>query len=297
MSALNRVQSGPQRKPLLVVVYGVPGVGKTTFAASAPAPIVHDLEKGSLRLDVARFEPAPSSWEQFLADIGELSVSEHRFDTYVVDTLDAIEVLAVSHVCAKAKKSTLSDFSYGAGYALLLQEWRIFLDAVEQLQAKKGMHVVLLAHEHRKVYDDPELGSFTMYRPKIQDKTWALTNECADAVLFAQFDQAILEKEGQKARAIVSGRRVLRTQRGTGYVAKNRFSLPETIDLDWKAFAEASSPVGIAELRTRLDAALEKADEEFRTKLLAWVKERGGGAAALRAATERATQRLAEKAA
>ena len=95
----------------------------------------------------------------------------------------------------------------------------------------------------RKTFSDPELGSFEMYRPKLNEKVWGLTNEWCDAVMFAQFDQALLEKDGQRARAIVSGRRVLRTQRGTGYVAKNRFALPATIDLDWKTFEDAAQPV------------------------------------------------------
>jgi hypothetical protein len=296
MAILDRIQHGRQRKPLTVCIYGVPGVGKTTFGASAPSPLVCCVERGADELEVPKL-PAPESWESFVTDLRELVTTDHGYKTLVVDTLDALEVHAVNYICQRNNKSTLADFSWGAGYALLVQEWRLFLRGLEVLRDKKGMNIVLIAHEHRKVFSDPELGSFEMYRPKLQDKIWSLTNEWCDAVLFAQFDQAILEKEGQKARAIVSGRRVIRTQRGTGYVAKNRFSLPETMDLDWRTFEAAAQPVPVEVLKGRLSELLAKATEDVQAKAKAYLTERGETPEALRAVTERVNKILAEKAA
>ena len=34
------------------IIYGVPGVGKTTFAAQFPAPYILDLERGAERYEV-----------------------------------------------------------------------------------------------------------------------------------------------------------------------------------------------------------------------------------------------------
>lgn len=295
MSVLDRIQKGRRRNPLTVTVYGVPGVGKTTFASAAPSPVIHDIEGGAKHLDVARIA-APSSWDAYLAEARELATENHSFKSYVVDTLDALEALATAAVCEKNHKQTLADFSWGGGYALLLQEWRIFLKVMEQIR-DKGVNIILIAHEHRKSFSDPELGSFEMYRPKLQEKAWALTNEWCDAVLFAQFDQALLEKDGQRARAIVSGRRVLRTQRGTGYVAKNRYGLPETIDLDWKTLETAAQPADAKELRAKLDEMLGKLDEPTKLAVTKWLTERGESPEVLRAATERVQKRLAEKAA
>lgn len=296
MGLKDKIQHGRVRKPVTVCVWGVPGVGKTTFAASAPSPLICCLEPGADRLDVAKL-PAPSDWESFVGDLRELATTEHEFKSLAIDTLDALEVLAVQYVCQKGGKSTLADFSWGAGYALLVQEWRLFLRALEVLRDRKGMNIILIAHEHRKPFSDPELGSYEMYRPKLQDKVWALTNEWCDAVLFAQYDQALLEKEGQKSRAIVSGRRVLRTQRGTGFVAKNRYDLPATIDLDWKTFEQAAQPIPVEVLRKELDEVLAVAPEELRAKSLSFLGERGETPETIRALTERLKQKLAEKAA
>lgn len=296
MSVLERIQSGRRRKPLTVAIYGVPGVGKTTFGASAPNPVIHCLERGADHLEVSKLD-APESWEQYLADVRELGTADHGFRTYVVDTLDALEVLATAHVCAKGRKETLADFSWGGGYALLAQEWRLFLKALETLRDKRGMHVVLIAHEHRKTIQDPEHGSYEMYRPKLQEKAWGLTNEWCDAVMFAAFDAAILEKEGQRSRAIVSGQRVLKTQRGTGFVAKNRFGLPPVIDLDWKTFEKLAQPQDPAELKSKLEEALSRADGDLQAKVRGFLAERGETPEALRASLERVTKILAEKAA
>ena len=46
--------SGKKPKPRTTVLYGVHGVGKTTWAAQAPNPIVVDVEDGSADLDVTR---------------------------------------------------------------------------------------------------------------------------------------------------------------------------------------------------------------------------------------------------
>lgn len=296
MGILDRVQTGRQRRPLTVCIYGVPGVGKTTFAASAPKPLVFCIERGAESLDVAKLQ-CPPSWQEFLASLHELVEVKHDYQTLVVDTLDALEVIATSHVCTLGKKATLADFSWGAGYALLVQEWRLFLHALEQIRDRRAMNVVLIAHEHRKDVDDPELGRFAMYRPKLQDKVWGVTNEWSDAVLFAQFDQALMEKEGQRARAIITGRRILRTVRGTGYVAKNRYGLPETLDLDWKTFETAAQPATVAELKKRFVEAVSKAPEEVQVKAKAYLADRGETPETLRAAIERVHTILAEKAA
>ncbi len=286
MTLLDRVQTGRQRRPLQVCIYGVPGVGKTTFGASAPNPLIYCLERGADNLDVSKLT-APDSWEGFVNDIRELATTEHGFKTLVIDTLDALEPLVISYVCEEAGKKTLADFGFGSGYFLVVQQWRLFLSALDLLRDKRDMNIVLIAHEHRKSFSDPSLGSYEQYRPKLQDRVWGVTNEWCDNVLFAQFDEAILEEKGQRSRAIVTGRRVLRTTRGTGYVAKNRFSLPPIIDLDWLAFETATQPVSVADLKTQLNAALAKAGDEMRTKAASYLSVRGETPETLRALTER----------
>lgn len=296
MGILDRIQHGRQRRPITACVYGVPGVGKTTFGASAPGALIYCIERGAENLDVGKV-PAPASWTDFIEGLRELAANEHKFKSLVVDTLDALELIAIEHVCKEAKKATLSDFAYGAGYALLVQEWRVFLRALEILRDRKGMNIILIAHEHRKTFDDPALGAYAVYRPKLQDKVWALTNEWVDAVLFAQFDMALVEKEGQKDRAYVTGERLLYTQRSTGFVAKNRYGLPPQMPLDWALLEQAATPLTVPELKARLEAALTLCTEDVAKKARAYLAEKGETEQTLRACLGRAETILAAKAA
>ena len=55
-----------------VVVYGVEGIGKTTFASKFPDPLFIDVEGGTKHLDVARVDPAPQSWTALMEIIREV---------------------------------------------------------------------------------------------------------------------------------------------------------------------------------------------------------------------------------
>jgi hypothetical protein len=49
------VTTGRRARPFWVHLYGPEGVGKTSFAADAPAPVFIDIEGGTFEKDVARF--------------------------------------------------------------------------------------------------------------------------------------------------------------------------------------------------------------------------------------------------
>jgi hypothetical protein len=55
--------------PPRVVIYGVPGIGKTTLASKMPAPIFLPVEDGLGQLEVDTF-PRPRSYTEVTADLG-----------------------------------------------------------------------------------------------------------------------------------------------------------------------------------------------------------------------------------
>lgn len=74
-----------ENEKLCMIIYGLPGVGKTTLAASAPKPIVIDCDRGMKRVnpeyrcDISNV----SSYKDLLEDVKNLG---NEYETIVIDT-------------------------------------------------------------------------------------------------------------------------------------------------------------------------------------------------------------------
>lgn len=236
---LDQVVRGKQRKPVRVVLYGVEGVGKSTFGANAPGAIFLGAEDGTSHLDVTRF-PSPTSWQDVMDALGVLEREPHEYRTVVLDTLDWAEPLLWAHICKRDGQATIEAYGYGKGYAAALDEWRVFLAALERLREKRGMHVVLLAHAVVKTFKNPEGPDFDRYNLKVHDKAAGLVKEWADVVAFANFETLTDEdRKTKRVRGLSTGARLIYTVRTAAYDAKNRHSLPDSLPLDWAAFEAA----------------------------------------------------------
>lgn len=264
---LSQVKTGIVDSPLRACFYGVPGVGKTTLASKAPMPLVLSGEDGANQLDVAK-TPVPRDWDEALNFVSEIVSEPHEYRSLIIDTVDALEELAIKAVCGRAKKETLADFDGAKGYYALGDQWRLMMKGLEAVRAR-GMNIIFLAHSHQKTVNDAQIGTFDRFMPKLDARVWGLINNWVELVGFCQFDQALYEgnsKRGERNRAMLTGARVMRTVRGTGFEAKNRWSLPETIPLDWGVLQAAIARGGIApegDLRARLNVMLlELGDEE-----------------------------------
>jgi hypothetical protein len=247
---LANVSRGVKVAPLRVILYGIAGVGKTTWAAGAPDPIFLCAEEGSNHLDVARF-PVPQSWADVIDAIDTLTNEKHDHKTLVIDSLDWLEPMNWAHTCALAGEKWIegkekgSDFGFGKGYNAALDTWRVLLSRLDNLRDKRGMHVVALAHAIIAPFRNPDesVGDYDRYTLKLQDskKTSAsgLWKEWAEDLFFAQFEVFGKKSEG-RTRGVSTGNRIMHTTHSAAWDAKNRHSLPAELPLSWTAFSEAA---------------------------------------------------------
>jgi hypothetical protein len=274
---LANITRGKLDKPLRVILYGVEGVGKSTFASHSPAPIFLCVEDGTSQLDIARF-PSPRSWPEVEEAIRVLTHEEHTYKTLVVDTLDWLEPLLWSHVCQVAGKAGIEDFGYGKGYVAALDLWRALLARLDHLVRTRKVNVVLLAHAAIRRVDDPQTGPYDRYRMKLHDKAADLVREWVDAILFARHEVVTVERKG-RTRGVSSGARVIHTTWTAAYDAKNRFDLPDTLPLDWEEFASQAKRATYDtseadELREELiRSAPQLGDEATVAKLVEWANK------------------------
>ena len=236
---LKSISRNDNTAPPRLMVYGVEGIGKSTFAAGAPDPIFILTEDGLGSLDVEHF-PIATSLDNVMDAIGALYAEDHPYKTVVLDSLDWLE--AIIHREMEAKHDA-KDLAYGKGAMIAAQQWREVLDGLNALRNDKQMTVILLAHNTIKRFDSPEVEPFDRYQPKLQERSNAVVREWADAVMFANY-KTIVKKDDvgfnkTVARGISSGERMLFTTERPAYMAKNRYNLPDSIPLTWDAFANA----------------------------------------------------------
>lgn len=233
------ITKGIISKPVKVCVYGVEGIGKTTFASQFPEPLFFDLDKGSAQLDVSRVTDI-TSWPLLLSSIKEIYDNPTICKTLVIDTADAAERMCIDYICGKFNKKGIEEFGYGAGYTYLTEEFARFLVQLDACIGQ-GVNVVVLAHAVLKTVTLPEeMGTYDHWELKLSSKTTnkvaPLVKEWADLLLFANY-KTILIEDGTRKKA-AGGKRIMYTTHTTFADAKNRFSLAEELPFDYNEIAQ-----------------------------------------------------------
>lgn len=237
-------------QPPRIVIHGLQGAGKSTFAAGAPSPIFLPFEDGLSGLEVDAF-PLLKSWEDAVAAVGSLVNDPHDYATVVIDSLDWLEPHIHARVAADHNVANIEAIPYGKGYLEATNYWRQLLDGLNVLRDRRNMAVILIAHTQIKRFESPDLESYDRYEMKLHKSAGALCVEWADVVGLAQAETAIRREQtgmAQRVRGVSTGRRVLRTNEAAAYIAKNRYSLPDPLPLSWDALASAiwAKPAAVA---------------------------------------------------
>lgn len=241
MTLLGQVTSGRRPAPRRVLLYGTQGIGKSTFAASAPKPIFVQTEDGLGEIDCDKF-PLATRFDQAMSALEALYTDEHTYRTVVLDSLDWLERLIWEEVCREKEVGSIEDIGYAKGYVFSLTHWKAFLDGLSALRKDKDMSVILIAHARIERFDNPETDAYDRYTPRLHKLAAAVVQEWCDEVLFATYKVYTKQtKEGfdrTRTQGIGTGERIIRTVERPAHVAKNRLNLPEELPLDWNAYAQ-----------------------------------------------------------
>jgi len=237
-------------RPPRILLYGVEGIGKSTFGSCAPRPIFLQTEDGLDEIDCERL-PLSTTFDEVVAALLELRREEHDYESVVVDSLDWLERLVWDKLCLECGVNSIEkvDGGYSKGYTHALTFWREIIDHLNVLRNARGMVVVLIAHSKIERFEDPESSPYDRYSPRLHKHASALVSEWCDAVLFAtrrirtQSEDAGFNRKRTIAHAIGAGggERILRCVGGPTCVAKNRYGITEELPLSWAAFMQAMS--------------------------------------------------------
>lgn len=235
--SINSIRRVSNERPPIVVVYGGPGIGKTTFAACAPDVVFIRIEDGLGSLTANTFEIA-KTFQDVVEQLEAIRDQEHGFKWLALDSLSALEPLIWDSVCRDEGKQSIEDFGFGKGYVQAGNVWRYFFDLLGQIVAK-GIGCILIAHSEVVRFESPEIQAYDRAQIKLHKRAFGLVYERADVIGYcAPQVNVITEKNGEQSRGrgINTGERLIHLVEKPAYVAKNRYTLPPSLPLAWPEF-------------------------------------------------------------
>lgn len=145
----NELQIEDQK--ISTLIYGSPGVGKTTLAASAPNALLIDLDKGPQRVNARHRVPyiQADTYESLCEDLASPELAE--FDTIILDTGGAFITLLQDYVMRldpvnRTKSGTISQKGFGAVKA----EFTQFMNRLKTILKKNIIYVFHSIEEKNK---------------------------------------------------------------------------------------------------------------------------------------------------
>lgn len=226
---LSQVQTVHDEGKKRFVVYGIEGVGKTTWASRAPNPIFLSTEDGLGKIKVPAF-PVAKTWLDIEASVSDLLKEKHDYKTLVLDTIDGADSLLQKNIVEKNKKTSIEDWSYGKGYVIVAEEFRRFLWSLERLRAEKDMHIVVIGHSQVRIFNCPDGPDYDRYEMSCSKRIAAMLKEWSDALFFFRFE-VFVKEEGHRNKG-ARGDRVIETTHAPAWEAKNRLGLPEQMPMN-----------------------------------------------------------------
>lgn len=229
---LQSVVPGKIIKPPRIFLYGIHGIGKSSFAADAPEPIFIPTEEGANELAVAKF-PTATTYDAVLGYLRALYAEDHKYRSVIIDSVDWLEDYIRLEIQAQ---HTEKELAFGRDTLMAEERLGNILSALNMLRNKRGMTTILIGHSEIKKFDSPLTEPYDRYQPKLQQRFSALLQEWADAVLFTTYEVTLKKQEGKgfesdKHRGVGQGERMVFTEEHPGYLAKNRYGMPKSFPL------------------------------------------------------------------
>lgn len=237
--------------PLACIVYGPPGIGKTSWAAHFPNSvfIIDPHERGISNLIRYKQCPEPrsvievDSYEHLLAAFGELA-EDDNIETVIGDSLTGFEKLCFIYHCKNyfaTAEYPDGDWTREGFYAYqqgpknaAKKDWPRLIDILTDLSTPKedggcGKNVVLLAHSTDKNFSNPDGPDYSRHVAYMDKETWSATHRWANLAMFYNF-HVLTEKRGVKTKAKQQEIRNFYTQWTPSFDAKNQLGLEPVID-------------------------------------------------------------------
>lgn len=228
------------KTPLICTIFGDPGLGKTSLAATFPEPIFLLFEDGlkSVNPKPASFPLCSNSADAF-EYLKMLRKEEHGYKTLIIDSISQLDEVFMKNILEEddsdkpPKSFQASHGGYGAPYTMLSSRHGRIRRYAEALMREKGMHIVFIGHSELEDVNPPDgSGQFNKYSIRLSKKSRCHYVDNVDLVGFLKLDYFIKgEKTDKKKKALDDGSRVLICHATASNISKNRLGIDEPIEV------------------------------------------------------------------
>lgn len=183
-----------------VMITALPGIGKSSLAATLPDALFLDIEGGLSFLDVAK--TPVSSADELMADLLELyKAPKQEYKYIVIDSVDWLVNLFASKTTGSGQGKTLeqlmgsatqtlnkSQGGYGNGKNVLGNYIKDVLIKFLNMLNRKGYGIILIAHADRKTLLDSDGTNIERLAPKMDVNSMDTFIEWVDNLFYIRKD-------------------------------------------------------------------------------------------------------------
>lgn len=226
-----------------ILLYGGRGIGKTTFGASAPNPIVIRTENGLSGLAVDTFDMC-TKLEHVEDQLRWLASEDHQYRTAVLDSLTFLEPLLWRRVIETRRDpkgravDSIEDFPFQTGFGMAADEFSRLLPLFDALTDRR-MAIVLIAHVRPHKFDPPDMDAYEKLGPALHKHVAERVMNWCDAILFARYRLSVSTDRGKtRGKPVGDGSREMACIEAPAWFGKNRYGLPDVLPFSWQSFAD-----------------------------------------------------------
>lgn len=229
-----------------ILLYGVPGIGKSTLASQFPHALFILTEDNELPGIQAL--PVASTYVDVWNNLKALLALETiPFKTIVVDSITALDALVVARTISESPpgkrgeeiKTIAQAFGgYGAGF-LKAQSLHRAIKAKFDLFKERGVAVVYIAHIEIKKFRSPEAEDFDQFSISMNsDLSRSVYINNVDMVAFCKLKSSHVETESGRTLVKSSDQRIICAGVSDLHISKNRYAMPNEIPMSYDAIAK-----------------------------------------------------------
>lgn len=216
-----------------IMLYGLPGVGKTSLAAQFENVLIAGFEMGTNALNNVYVQPVKTwtDWKQMVSQLCRKAELQEKFHAITIDTADEAWNLCVRWVCTQNSVENLGDIPWGKGYEIAKKE---FAQPFRDL-AYSGYGLIFTSHSVDKTFKNEKGEEYSQLIPALPTRPFDIVNKMVDIIAYIR-EVSVGDADHPERKRFM----FLRDEVGDRFLAKSRYRyIVPRIELSYQGLVNA----------------------------------------------------------